>query len=81
MGLLSDATFSFDCPNCGKEVEKTGAWLESDPDSFVCPHCGERIDVDLQGGANLKEASDTIDKAVEDLGRTFDNLNKRMKGR
>lgn len=80
MGFIGDDhTFSLPCPGCGEKTEKTLGWFKTHPDSFECSGCGSTVHLDPDEVRDFIKPFDTVNKAVEDLGRTFDEINKRGK--
>lgn len=71
--LFSDATLPIPCQHCGHKMPQTVRRLENDP-KLTCPKCQGVTHIKA---ADFRKGMASVDKAVDDLKRSFAKLGKR----
>ena len=71
--LFANASVSVPCPKCGYKIPQRIGRLENNP-QLRCPRCGGNIQVEASG---LRKGLSDVDRAVDDLKRTFAKLGRR----
>lgn len=77
MSTTNQPVFTVTCPNCGKETEKSLAWLEEDG-HFSCAGCGNSMQFD--GPAILKEMQADFSEGKAKLAGEIARNNRLLKG-
>lgn len=67
--FFKNATFSFQCPNCNKNIETK---VSNVGNSIVCPFCNTNIELQDDGfSKELTNANNLLDKFGKDLSNSF----------
>jgi hypothetical protein len=64
--MFDSAQIEIPCSQCGRKTKKTVGWLKTN--STLTCSCGTRISIDA---SQFRRELGNIDKAVNDLKRTF----------
>lgn len=66
---------------CDHKIEKKGkevSQLKSDGDHYKCRICGTRVDFDVIDKAELKDATNTVRRALEQIKTISDDMNDEI---
>lgn len=66
MGIFDDEQLPGECPNCGRDFQRTLGEVKRQP-KFACPGCGADVDA-----TDLADGLDDVDEGFDDLMDALD---------